>query len=419
VTARYSIFSLARHALGGHRGWPVAWRSPEPQPAYDVVIVGGGGHGLATAYYLALNHGPRRIAVLEKGWLGGGNTGRNTTIVRSDYRLPESADFMEFSLQLWEGLSQALNFNVMLSQRSYIDLAHSDGQLEDFMRRGNAMRLRGIDAELLDRAALERLVPPLDLSPEARFPVVGGLMQPRGGTARHDAVAWGYARAADGLGVDIVEDCEVTGIEVSDGRVSGVETSRGRIGADQVAISVAGNSSHVAALAGLRLPIETASVQAFVSEPVKPVLDRVVCFNAGMSYVSQTDKGEILLGGDSDPYNSYAQRGSITAIEETLVRAVAMFPFLSRLRMMRSWGGIGDISMDGLGIVGKTPVSGLYLNGGWGYSGFKATPAVGWTLAHTIAHDAPHELNAPFALARFERGALIDEAGIGPAPSLH
>jgi sarcosine oxidase subunit beta len=287
------------------------------------------------------------------------------------------------------------------------------------MRRGNAMRLRGIDAELLDRAALERLVPPLDLSPEARFPVVGGLMQPRGGTARHDAVAWGYARAADGLGVDIVEDCEVTGIEVSDGRVSGVETSRGRIGADQVAISVAGNSSHVAALAGLRLPIETASVQAFVSEPVKPVLDRVVCFNAGMSYVSQTDKGEILLGGDSDPYNSYAQRGSITAIEETLVRAVAMFPFLSRLRMMRSWGGIGDISMDGLGIVGKTPVSGLYLNGGWGYSGFKATPAVGWTLAHTIAHDAPHELNAPFALARFERGALIDEAGIGPAPSLH
>ena len=419
MTARYSIFSLARHALGGHKGWPAAWRSPAPQPAYDVVIIGGGGHGLATAYYLAKQHGINKVAVLEKGWLGGGNTGRNTTIVRSDYRLPETADFMEFSLKLWESLSQALNFNVMLSQRSYIDLAHSDGQLEDFLRRGNAMRLRGIDAELLDRAALARLVSPLDLSPAARFPVVGGLMQPRGGTARHDAVAWGYARAADALGVDIVQDCEVTGIEVSGGRVVAVETGRGRIAAERVAISVAGHSSQVAALAGLRLPIETASVQAFVSEPVKPVLDRVVCFNAGMSYVSQTDKGEILLGGESDPYNSYAQRGGIAAIEETLVRALAMFPFLSRLRLMRSWGGIGDISMDGLGIVGKTPVSGLYFNGGWGYSGFKATPAVGWTLAHTIAHDSPHDLNAPFALDRFARGALLDEAGVGPAPNMH
>ncbi len=419
MSARYSIFSLARHALGAHRGWPAAWRQAAPREAYDAVVVGGGGHGLATAYYLAMNHGMTRVAVLEKGWLGGGNTGRNTTIVRSDYRLAETADFMEFSLKLWEGLSRALNFNIMVSQRGYIDLAHDDGQLEHFAQRGNAMRLRGIDARLLDRADLARLVPVLDLDPEARFPIVGGLMQPRGGTARHDAVAWGYARAADALGVDIVQGCEVTGIEVTNGRVRGVETNHGNITAEKVALSVAGHSSRLAALAGLTLPIESVGVQAFVSEPVKPVLHRVVNFGAGMSYVSQTDKGEILLGGESDTYNSYAQRGGIAAVEETLVRALAMFPFLSRLRLMRSWAGIADVSMDGLGIVGKSGIEGLYLNAGWGYSGFKATPAVGWTLAHTMTHDAPHELNAPFGLARFRSGTLLDETGAGPAPHLH
>jgi sarcosine oxidase subunit beta len=417
--SRYSIFSLARHALGGHRSWPPAWRSPEPKAAYDVVIVGGGGHGLAAAYYLAKNHGMTKVAVLEKGWLGGGNTARNTTIVRSDYLLPENADFMEFSLKLWEGLARELNFNLMLSQRGYIDLAHSDAQLEHFIRRGNAMRLRGIDARLLDRAALMAVVPGLDCRPDARYPVVGGLMQERGGTARHDAVAWSYARAADARGVDIVQNCEVTGILREGGRVVGVETARGRIAAGKVAVAVAGNSGRVAAMAGLKLPVETFSIQAFVSEPVKPVLDRVVNFGVGLGYLSQTDKGEIVIGGGIDAYNSYAQRGSFRPIEEAAARALCMFPALSRLRLLRAWGGIADISMDGMGINGKAPLEGLYLDAGWGYSGFKATPAAGWALAHVVATDQPHPVAAPLALTRFETGALLDEAGVGPYPSLH
>jgi sarcosine oxidase subunit beta len=416
---RYSLFSLARNALRGHRGWPPAWRSPEPRRAYEVVIVGGGGHGLATAYYLAKNHGITDVAVLEKGWLGGGNTGRNTTIVRSNYLLPANALFYEWSLKLWEGLSRELNFNVMFSQRGVLNLAHSDAQRDSFLRRGNAMRLNGIDAVWLDRAAVQRKLPLLDCSQKARYPVVGGLFQPRGGTARHDAVAWGFARAADARGIDIIENCEVTGFRIERGRVLGVETSRGPIAAKKVGIAVAGHTGHVAAMAGLRLPIETHVLQAFVSEPLKPVLDTVVTFGAGHCYISQSDKGELVLGGDLDYYNSYAQRGNLPAVEHAVSGCLAMFPSFSRLRLMRLWGGAMDMTMDGSPIIGTTPIENLFLNGGWCYGGFKATPASGWVFADTIANRRPHSLNAAFTLERFGRGAVIDEKGAGPVPGAH
>ena len=416
---RYSVFSLARNALSGHQRWPQAWRKPEPKQHYDVVIIGGGGHGLATAYFLAKEHGLRNVAVLEKGWIGGGNTGRNTTIVRSNYMLDPNAHFYEWSLKLWEGMSKDLNFNVMFSPRGVLNLAHNDAQIDAFKRRGNQMRLNGIDAEFLSVEQIKQKVPLLDVSPAARFPIVGGLFQPRAGTARHDSVAWGFARAADRLGVDVIERCEVTGIRRNGHGVEGVDTSRGPIGANKIAIVVAGNTSKVGALAGLRLPIESHVLQAMVSEPVKPALDTVVTSGATHMYISQSDKGEMVFGGDLDFYPSYAQRGNFPRIEEVVRGTLAHFPTFSRLRLLRTWGGVMDMTMDGSPIIGKTDVPGLYLNGGWCYGGFKATPGSGWVFAHTIAKDEPHELNAKFSLDRFHSGHLIDERGAGATPKLH
>jgi heterotetrameric sarcosine oxidase beta subunit len=415
---RYSGFSLLRNALTGHRNWTPVWRDASPRDAYDVVIVGGGGHGLATAYYLAKEHGITNVAVLEKSWIGSGNAGRNTTIIRSNYMLPGNTQFYELSMKMWETLEQELNYNLMVSQRGVLNLYHSDAQRDAFARRGNAMRLHGVDAELLDQNQVRALVPCLDFE-NGRFPIQGGLLQRRGGTARHDAVVWGYARAADSRGVDIVQNCEVTGLRVTAGKIAGVDTTRGVIRASKVALVVAGNSSQVAAMAGLRLPIESHVLQAFVSESVKPLLGIVVTFGAGHFYVSQSDKGELVFGGDIDGYNSYAQRGNLPTIEDVCESGMAMMPVIGRLRMLRSWGGVVDMSMDGSPIIDRTSIGGLCLSAGWCYGGFKATPAAGWCLAHLIANDEPHETGAAYCLDRFASGHLIDEKGMGAQPNLH
>jgi sarcosine oxidase subunit beta len=408
---RYSALSLARQALKGHRDWPRAWRDPEPKPAYDAIIVGGGGHGLATAYYLAKNHGISNVAVLEKGWLGGGNTGRNTTVVRSNYLFDESGGIYEHALKLWEGLSQDLNFNVMFSQRGVLNLAHTEHEVRELRRRIYANQAQGIDAEWLDAAQCKAFVPILNADPAARDPVLGGSLQRRGGIARHDAVAWGFARAADGRGVDIIQNCEVTGFRIEGGRVLGVETTRGPIAALKVGVVVAGHAGVLAGLAGFRLPIDSHPLQALVSEPIKPIMPAVVMSATVHVYVSQSDKGELVIGAGADLYNSYAQRGSFHVIEDTVRALVELFPMFSRLRLMRQWGGIVDICPDASPIIGRTPVQGLYFNCGWGTGGFKATPGSGWVFAHTIARDEPHPINAPFALERFHSGALVAEHG--------
>jgi sarcosine oxidase subunit beta len=416
---RYSVFALARGALTKHRHWMPTWRDAVPNGPYDVIVVGGGGHGLATAYYLAKIHGITKIAVLERGWIGGGNAGRNTTIIRSNYGLDGNIPFYELSMKLWEGLEQDLNYNAMVSQRGVLNLYHSDAQRDSYARRGNAMRLHGVDAELLDRAAVRSLAPFLNFE-HARFPIQGGLLQRRGGTARHDAVVWGYARAASGLGVDIIQNCEVTGfIRNPQGRMTGVETTRGNIMGGKIGMAVAGHSSHVAEMAGLRLPIESHVLQAFVTEALKPLIPGVITFGAGHFYVSQSDKGGLVFGGDIDGYNSYAQRGNLPVVEDVCEGGMALMPMIGRLRMLRSWGGVVDMSMDGSPIIDRSPIDGLYVNAGWCYGGFKATPASGWCFAHLLARDEPHPAAVALRLDRFAAGHVIDEKGQGAQPNLH
>jgi len=404
----YSAWSLLKAGLSGQRGWEPAWRDAVPKKTYDAIIVGGGGHGLATAYYLASQHGMRNVAVIERGWIGGGNTGRNTTVIRSNYFFPESTRFYDFSLSLYEGLSRELNYNIMFSRRGMWSLAHDRHGLEMLRRSANAMLRNGADVEYHEADEVRRRIP--GLNPDPRFPVLAGLLQPRGGTARHDAVAWGYARGADMLGVDIIQNCEVTGFDIRGGRIAGVKTSLGDIASDRVGLAVAGHSSMLAKLAGFRLPITSYALQAFVSEPMKPVLDTVVLSPATGVYVSQSDKGELVLGGALDLFPSYAQRGSLPALEQAAAGLIDMFPQFSRVRLLRQWAGIVDVVHDSTPIIGESPVDGLYLNCGWGTGGFKAIPAGGFCFAHTLATGTPHPFASAFALDRFNSGALIDEA---------
>ena len=415
----YSVARVIFKALGGNLGWTRAWKNPDPQPEYDVVVVGAGGHGLATAYYLAKEHDIKRIAVLEKGWLGGGNTGRNTTIVRSNYMEDGNTQFYEWSLKLWENLSRELNFNTMFSQRGYMGLLHDYGQVDAGRRRVSTMRLNGIEADYLSPEAIREKAPYLDLSTHARYPILGAIWQGRAGTARHDAIAWGYARAADQQGVDIIQQCEVLGYLWEGAKIVGVETTRGAIRAKKVGLAVAGSSSVLAAKAGLELPIESHLLQAFVTEPIKPMIDCVIASFGFLFYICQSDKGGLVLGGSLDGYNSYAQRGNLPMVEHVLTVAKSLIPSLSRLRILRHWGGIMDMSMDGSPIICKAPIEGLYIDAGWCYGGFKATPGSGWCFAHTIAKDEPHPLSAKFTLDRFRRGTTIDESGAGPTPGAH
>lgn len=415
---RYSAFKVIKEALSGHKGWTPVWRNPEPKKHYDIIIVGGGGHGLATAHYLAKRYGITNIAVLEKGWIGGGNVGRNTTIIRSNYLLPGNQPFYELSMQLWEDLEQDLNYNAMVSQRGVLNLYHSDAQRDAFVRRGNAMIMAGTDAQLLDQQGVRDLYPYFDFD-NARFPIKGGLLQKRGGTVRHDAVAWGYARSADSYGVDIIQNCEVTGFQIHNGLCMGVKTNRGDIGANKVAVCVAGSSSRVMSMAGLRLPIESHVLQAFVSEGLKPFIDGVVTFGAGHFYISQSDKGGLVFGGDIDGYNSYAQRGNLPVIEDVCSGGMAIMPAIGRAKLLRSWGGIMDMSMDGSPFIDTTSVDGLFFNGGWCYGGFKATPASGLCYAHLLATGTPHEVATAYRLDRFLTGHTIDENGRGAQPNVH
>ncbi|NOX40930.1 MAG: sarcosine oxidase subunit beta family protein [Alphaproteobacteria bacterium] len=415
---RYSALKVFTQGLTGNKGWKPVWREPDPKPQYNVIIIGGGGHGLATAYYLAKEFGIQSIAVLEKGWIGSGNIGRNTTIVRSNYLLPGNQPFYEMSMKLWENLEQDFNYNAMVSQRSILNLFHSDSQRDAFVRRANAMMLSGADAELASAEDLRRELPFLDFD-NARFPIKGGLFQRRGGTVRHDAVAWGYARGADLRGVDIIQNCEVTGFDIKDGVCTGVQTTKGAIKAGKVAVCVAGSSSRVMAKAGIRLPIESHVLQAFVTEGLKPVLPGVITFGVGHFYVSQSDKGGLVFGGNIDGYNTYAQRGNLPVVEDVAEGGMAIMPMIGRARLLRSWGGLMDMSMDGSPFIDKTHISGLYFNGGWCYGGFKATPASGMCYAHLLARDVPHPHATAFRLDRFKRGYLIDEKGQGAQPNLH
>lgn len=415
---RYSGLRVITEGFRGNRGWKPVWRDPEPKAEYDVVIIGGGGHGLATAYYLAKNHGITNVAVLEKGYIGGGNVGRNTTIVRANYFLPGNSEFYSHSLKLWEKLEGELNYNVMHSQRGHIILFHSDGQRDAAVRRGNAIVNQGDDAELLSRDQLKRMLPYLDYE-QTRFPIYGGLIQRRAGTARHDAVAWGFARGADTRGVDLIQNCEVTGIDVQGGKVTGVQTTRGPIRAKKVAIIAAGRSSQVAAMAGMRLPIESHVLQAFVTEGLKPVIDHVVSFGMGHFYISQSDKGGLVFGGDLDFYASYAARGNLPMLEHVMEAGMTLMPMIGKAKILRGWGGIVDMTPDGSPIIDKTHVDGLFLDCGWNYGGFKATPASGWCMAHLMATGEPHEVARRFRLDRFTTGHLLDEEGTGSQHNLH
>ena len=408
---KYSVFSLIKNAFSYHENWQPAWRSPEPKKGYDAIIIGGGGHGLTTAYYLAKNHGMTNIAVIEKGWIGGGNTGRNTTIIRSNYLWDQSAALYEHALKLWEGMSQELNFNVMFSQRGVMNVAHNLHDVRELKRRWHANRLNDIDCEWLDAKEVKKFCPVINTSPNIRYPVMGATLQRRGGTARHDAVAWGYARGADAMGVDIIQNCEVTNINVKNGQVIGIETTKGSIKSKKIGVVAAGHSSVIANMVGIRLPLESRPLQALVSEPVKPVIDTVVMSNTIHAYVSQSDKGELVIGAGTDGYTSYTQRGGFNIVEDTITAVVELFPLFSRMKMLRHWGGIVDICPDASPIVSKTHINGLYFNCGWGTGGFKATPGSGWVFAHTIANDEPHKLNAPFTINRFSSGELVDEHG--------
>jgi len=414
----YSAFRIFKEVVTGHKGWKPVWRKPEPKPSYDIIIIGGGGHGLATAHYLASKFDQKSIAVLEKGWIGGGNVGRNTTIIRSNYLLHNNEGFYEFSLKLWEGLEQDVNYNAMVSQRGIINLFHSDGQRDAYIRRGNAMIMNGADAVLLDQDGLKKQYPFLNYD-NARFPIQGGLWQPRGGTVRHDAVAWGYAHAADKRGVDVIENCEVTGFMVEAGKCVGVQTTRGNIKATKTGVAVAGNSGRVMAMAGMRLPMESHVLQAFVSEGLKPIIPGVITYGAGHFYVSQSDKGGLVFGGDIDGYNSYARRGNLPVVEDVCEGGMSIMPMIGKARLLRMWGGIMDMSMDGSPIIDKTHIDGLYFNGGWCYGGFKATPASGYSFAHLLATDMPHPTAKAYRFDRFEKGLMIDEKGVGAQPNLH
>jgi sarcosine oxidase subunit beta len=408
---RYSIVALARNAFSRHEQWAPVWRSPEPKLRYRVVVIGAGGHGLATAYYLAKEHGIIDVAVLEKGWLGGGNTGRNTTIIRSNYLCDASASIYDHAVRLWEGLSRELNYNVMFSQRGVLHLAHTVHDLHEVRRRLHANRLNGVDSEFLTPEQIKAIEPLLETSRNARYPIMGASLQRRGGTARHDAVAWGYARGADAAGVDIIQNCEVTGIRVRGGKVEGVETTRGHIGCEKLAVVAAGHSSVIAKMAGLRLPIESFPLQALVSEPVKPCVNTVIMSSAVHGYISQSDKGELVIGAGTDQFTSYSQRGSFHVIEHTLQAIVELFPAFSRMRMLRQWGGIVDVTPDRSPIIGNTPIENMFINCGWGTGGFKATPGSGHVFAHHVATGRPHPINAPFTLERFSSGSLVDEHG--------